>query len=127
VSARLLALLLFVGGTGHFMATDAYALIVPRLLPAPRAWVQTTGIAEITCALLLAVPRVRRVGAWCTAGLLVAVWPANIQMALDGGLPDRGWPLGSPVAAWLRVPLQLPLIWWAYTLARRRVDVHDPA
>jgi len=120
ISAQLLAVVLLVGGIGHFLATDTYALIVPRFLPAPKTYVQVSGIAEIICALLLAVPRTRRAGAWCAFALLLAVWPANIQMALDGGIPGRGWLLGSPVAAWIRVPLQLPLLYWAYRLTQRR-------
>lgn len=128
ISARLLAGLLATAGVTHFVATDTYALIVPRELPAPRAWVQASGVAEIACALLLAAPRTRRVGAWCTFALLLGVWPANVWMALDGGIPGRGWPLGSPVAAWVRVPLQLPLIYWAYSLTRGKQErVHDPA
>lgn len=123
ISARLLAGLLLTAGVSHFVFTDTYALIVPRLLPAPRAWVQATGVAEIACGLLLTVPRTRRAGAWCAVALLSAVWPGNIQMAVDGGIPGRGWPLGSPVAAWVRVPLQLPLIYWAYTLTRRETRV----
>lgn len=124
-SARLLAGLLLVGGAGHFLATDTYALIVPPFLPAPRAWVYASGAVEIACGLLLAVPRTRRAGAWGALVLLAAVWPANIQMALDGGIPGRGWPLGSPVAAWLRVPLQLPLLYWAYRLTREQSGVDD--
>lgn len=116
MAARLLAVMLLAAGVSHFLATDTYALIVPRFLPAPRAWVRASGVAEIACALLLAAPRTRRAGAWCTVALLLAVWPGNVQMALDGGIPGRGWPLGSPVAAWLRVPLQLPLLYWAYRL-----------
>ena len=53
------------------------------------------------------------------APLLVVVWPANVQMALDGGIPGAGFPTGSPVVAWLRVPLQAPLVVWALRLARR--------
>ena len=124
----LLSALLTVAGLAHFVATDAYTLIVPRLLPAPRVWVYASGVAELACAGLLAVPRTRRLGGWCTFGLLLAVWPANVQMALDGGIPGRGFPLGSPVTAWLRVPLQLPLLYWSLSVARGgRRRVHDPA
>ncbi len=102
----------------HFVVTDAYARISPRVLPAPRALVYASGVAELACAALVAARRTRRVGGWVTAALLVAVLPANVQMALDGGLPGAGGPLGSPVAAWLRLPLQIPLIAWAVWVAR---------
>ncbi len=106
-------------GVAHFAATDAYARIVPRVLPAPRAWVQLSGAAELGCAALLAVPRTRRLGGWAAAALFVVLFPANVQMALDGGLPGAGGILGSPLVAWLRLPLQLPLIAWAVAVARR--------
>jgi uncharacterized membrane protein len=50
--------------------------------------------------------------------LFVVVWPANIQMALDGGIPGAGFPANSAVLSWLRVPLQLPLFVWAYRQTR---------
>lgn len=113
-----LAGLMLVAGTGHFLATGTYALLIPRGLGDPRAVVLASGVAEIACGVLLVVPRTRRLGGWCTAALLVAVFPGNVQMALDGGLDGHGWPLGSPVAAWLRLPLQVPLVLWALSHAR---------
>ncbi|CAN5438507.1 DoxX family protein [soil metagenome] len=109
---------MLVAGTGHFLATGTYALLIPRGLGDPRAVVLASGVAEIACGVLLVVPRTRRLGGWCTAALLVAVFPGNVQMALDGGLDGHGWPLGSPVAAWLRLPLQVPLVLWALSHAR---------
>lgn len=109
-------------GTLHFVIPASYARIVPRVLGADhaRALVLVSGAAEIAVGVLLVVPRTRRLGAWMTAALLVALFPANVQMALDGGVPGEGFPLGSPVLAWLRLPLQVPLIWWALGHARSR-------
>jgi len=120
-SPYLLAAVLIGAGVGHFTATDRYAQIVPNALPQSthRALVQASGVAELLCAGLLVVRRTRRVGAAMTAALLVAVFPANVQMALDGGISGAGFPLGSPVVAWLRLPLQVPLIAWAVSIARR--------
>ncbi|MGH8934283.1 MAG: DoxX family protein [Egibacteraceae bacterium] len=130
-SARVLAGLLGLMGVGHFVATDFYALIVPRVLPAPRALVLVSGVAELACAALLASKRTHRAGAWSAFALFLAVWPANVQMALDGGAPGREGLLGSPVVAWLRVPLQVPLLYWTYRIASPRPSkdpgVHDPA
>jgi len=109
--------LLAAAGAAHFVATDAYAEIIPRALPAPRAWVYASGAAELACAGLVAAPRTRRLGGWLTAGLFVALFPANVQMALDGGIAGGGL-LGSPLVAWLRLPLQIPLIAWAVWVAR---------
>lgn len=105
-------------GLLHFVIPRSYARIVPRPLGHARGLVAVTGVAEVLAGILLAVPRTRRAGAWMTLGLLLAVWPANIQMAVDGGLAGAPFPAGSAVAAWLRVPLQVPLIVWAYGLAR---------
>ncbi len=58
-------------------------------------------------------------GAWLSMGLLVVVFPANVKMALDGGIEGYGFPLGSPVVAWLRLPLQIPLVVWAWRVASR--------
>jgi uncharacterized membrane protein len=103
-------------GILHFLLGDAYARIVPRLLGDARLIVQVSGVAEIAVGVLLARTRTRRLGAWCTAGLLVLVFPANVQMALDA---RAGGGTASTVAAWLRLPLQVPLVGWALAHARR--------
>jgi uncharacterized membrane protein len=112
-----LAALLTCTGTLHFMYPRAYDRMIPEMLGAPRVWTLASGAAEVASAALLAVPRTKRLGAWAIAALLVAVFPSNIDAALSGGMPARGW-LGSAQVAWLRLPLQLPLIWWA--LSHRR-------
>ena len=117
--ALALAALLLLAGLTHFAVPRTYERIVPRLVGDPAFWVRWSGAAEIVCAGLLVGRRTRRVGAWATVGLLLALFPANVKMALDGGLPDRPFPLGSPAAAWARLPLQAPLIWWAWRVATR--------
>jgi uncharacterized membrane protein len=76
-----------------------------------------SGIAEILGGLGLIVPATRRLAAWGLIALYVAVFPANLNMALNH------LPLGTtPVATWLlwaRLPLQLVLIVWAYWYTRR--------
>lgn len=94
-------------GLAHFLATDAFAAIVPPPLPAKRFLVQLTGAMELAFAVGLLVPRLRRVTGWALAAFLVAVLPANIYMALES------MPLGPsshPAWLWGRVVLQLPLI-----------------
>lgn len=105
---------MLVAGLGHFAFARTYQRIVPRLLGDPAFWVRWSGVAEVACAGLLVDRRTRRVGAWATIGVLLAVFPANVKMALDGGIPGQPFPLSSPVAAWARLPLQLPLIIWAW-------------
>lgn len=129
----LAGLAMLIGGSGvlHLVAPRFYQ----RIVPAPLAeWrgpiVAISGAAELGCALLLLHPRTRHTGAWATAALLVAVFPANVQMALDGGYPDAPFPANSSVGAWLRLPLQLPLVWWSLSLRRtgrpRRAALSPP-
>jgi uncharacterized membrane protein len=77
--------------------------------------VYASGVAELGCALGLWHPTTRRPAALAIAGLLVAVFPANVQMALDTGgdaSRTRRW------LAYGRLPLQAPLVWWAMHIAR---------
>lgn len=114
-SPYLLASLLTVSGTAHFVSPAPFASIIPRVLPARTALVYLSGAAEWACAVGLARPRTRRRAAWAIAALFVAVWPANVTMALHTG----GRSPAYAAAVWLRVPLQLPLIGWAVSVARR--------
>jgi len=136
-SAFGLAAFLLVAGLAHFVVPRSYERIVPRVLGNPAFWVRWSGVAEIVCAALIAHPRTRRPGALAAVAVLVAVFPANVQMALDGGIPGEGFPLGSPVVAWARLPLQVPVILWAWRVARsaeptgrvgdvRPVDIGEP-
>lgn len=114
-----LAALLLLAGLAHLALPRTYERIVPRPLGDPAFWVRWSGVGQIVCAGLLAGRRTRRAGALATVGLLVALLPANVKMALDGGIPGRPFPLGSAAAAWARVPLQAPLLWWAGRVAIR--------
>ncbi len=107
-------------GVLHFVFPSSYQRIVPRALGSAPALVLVSGMAEIGVGVLLVPPRTRAAGGWLTAALLVALFPANVQMALDGGIPGEGFPLGSPVVAWARLPLQVPLVVWALRIATRR-------
>ena len=109
---------MIVAGLGHFLAPRSYERIIPRFLGAEAFWVSASGVAQVVGGGLLVHPRTRRLGAWWVAVVLAAVFPANIQMALDGGLEGARWPFGSPVAAWLRLPFQVPLVLWAVLEAR---------
>jgi len=113
-SPYLLAGMLTVTGTLHFVVPRPFADIVPPALPEPLALVYASGLAELACAAGLAVPRTRRAAGWATAALFVAVFPGNVQMALDAG--DRSdayrW------ATYARLPLQVPLVWWGVSAAR---------
>ena len=119
-SERVLAGVLFFAGMTHMLRPGLYDPIVPRALPgAARAWTYGSGVAELAIATALLVPLLRRRAALAAAVLFVAVFPANVQMALDGGYPGGSGFLGGPVFAWVRLPFQVPLIWWSLALARR--------
>lgn len=108
-AGRWLLGLAFVGaGLLHLVAPDAYLVAMPRWLPAHRALVLVSGVAEIAGGLGLLVPHigVRRVAGWGLALLLIAVYPANVHMAL-AGVGEPAW------ALWVRLPLQGALVAWA--------------
>jgi uncharacterized membrane protein len=114
--ALTLAGLLVVTGVAHLVAADTFDAIVPHVLPgAPAAWTLGSGIVELVLALGLVLPETRRLTATVTATFFVLVLPANIQMAVD-------WASRSALeltAALLRIPLQIPLIWWAWRVRGR--------
>ena len=115
-----LGLVALLGGAGitHFTNPGFYEPIVPRRLGSPRAWVLGSGVVELAAAALVVRRRTRRVGGFLAAATLVGVFPANIKAALDGGMAHLDPPMNSPAAAWLRLPLQAPLIGWALRVAR---------
>ncbi|MEU6132393.1 hypothetical protein ABZ805_24725 [Saccharopolyspora sp. NPDC047091] len=109
-SAQLLSGVLATAGVLHFAKPAPFDSIVPKQLPgSARTWTHLSGVAELGCAAAVAHPRTRRWGALLTAGLFIAVFPANVQMAWD----FRRKPLPQRAIAYGRLPLQLPLIAWA--------------
>ncbi len=113
VSPYLLATLLAGAGTTHFTNPEFYDRMVPPTLPGPaRAWTVGSGAAEIGLAAAVVNPGTRRRGALAAALLLVAVFPANVQMAKDAkGVKNQALAYG-------RLPLQLPLVRWAWRVSR---------
>lgn len=112
-----LAALFAASGVTHFVKPEVFAEIAPRFLPAPETLVYLSGAAELVCAAGLLTKR--RWAAAASVILLVAVLPANVQMAVD--ITSReGADSWQSVVAWARVPLQIPLIWAA--LQARRVE-----
>ena len=80
-------------GVTHFVASASYERIVtPVGRGDARRVVLASGAAEIACGALLSSRRTGRLGACLTATLLVAVFPANVQMALDAGTERQAVP-----------------------------------
>jgi uncharacterized membrane protein len=117
-----LGLAAFIGGAGvmHFVTPSFFDAIVPRWMPGrPRMTTYLSGVAELLGAVLVADPRTRRIGGWWCLAVFLGVYPANVQMALDGGVADApSSTMNSAVAAWVRLPFQIPMIWAAWRVAR---------
>jgi uncharacterized membrane protein len=113
---RVTAAVFFIGGgANHFRSPMFYARIVPPNFPSPHAIVLISGVAEIVGGLGLLVPPLRRTAAWGLIALLVAVFPANLYMAIE---PNRFADLHLP--AWLfvaRLPLQAVFVAWVWFAA----------
>ena len=117
-----LALFFIAAGIMHFVIPHPYARIVPPIFPHPLLLVFLSGIAEILGGVGLLVPWTQRAAAWGLVFLLIAVFPANIYMAV-AHLPVPGI-LGQAWAQWARLPLQIPMILWALQYVRRAPSPH---
>ncbi|MEU3310320.1 DoxX family protein [Nocardiopsis sp. NPDC006832] len=122
VAPRALGGLFVASGMLHFVAPKPFEAIMPRRLPAHRAFVYGSGAAELACGVGLLTRR--KWAGPAAAALLVAVWPANVRMALDSGSGRLPGPADNRLIAWGRVPLQVPLIWAA--LQSRPADGQHP-
>lgn len=112
-----LAVAMIAVGLAHFAMPEPFMRIVPPWLPAPRTLVYVSGVYEVAGGVGLLVPRTRRAAAWALIALFVAVFPANVYMAVAGVDPIPDQPV-SEFARWARLPLQALLIAWAALLAR---------
>lgn len=103
----------------HVAAPTPFERMVPRWLPGPRsAWNLGSAAAEAASAALLASRRTSRLGGMAATSTFTVVFVANVQAVVDGGMRGLpGW-WATREAALLRLPLQLPLIWWSWRLAQ---------
>ena len=111
-------LFFIVAGTLHFIMPDYYTAIVPSYLPAPQALVALSGVAEIAGGIGLMIPRLQQAAGVGLVLLLLVVFPANFEM-LRQARAQSGSPWVETVL-WLRLPLQIVLIWLAWRLSRPR-------
>lgn len=112
----MLAAALFVGaGVNHFIHPEFYEQIVPSGFPSPAALVAVSGACEIAGGVGLLIRRLRRPAGWGLIALLLAVFPANVYMAI---FPER---FSAPAwALWVRLPLQIVLGGWVWHVALSR-------
>jgi len=114
ISKYLLCVFFVLAGIYHFINPAFYLRIMPDYLPWHLFLVYLSGLFEMVLGVLLVVPALTRVAAWGLIALLIAVFPANIHMALNPSL----YPEISGKALWLRLPLQGVLVAWAYWYTR---------
>ena len=114
----LLAGFFVVAGVAHFVIPLSYLEIVPEWVPFPLQMVYFTGGAEIVGGIALLLPSFRYSAGICLIALLVAVFPANIQML--GNAVTTGAPLWYQAVLFLRLPLQPLLMLWVYRAALKQ-------
>jgi uncharacterized membrane protein len=121
----LLALFFVAAGCNHFRMPQPYLAMMPPWLPRPEWLNEASGAAEIIGGLAVLIPALRRAAGWGLIVLLVAVFPANVQVAL------HGWP-GYAIPAWIlwaRLPWQgLFMAWVGFACLsrsdKRRTQLH---
>ncbi len=109
-----LSLFFAAAGTLHFLNPDYYLRMMPSYLPAPLALVYLSGAAEILLGGLVLWEKTRRLSAWGLIALLLAVFPANIHLALHPEI----FPGVPPFILWMRLPVQLVFILWVYPFTK---------
>lgn len=122
---RGIAALFAAAGVSHFLIPGWFERIVPPWLPdwlgSPRTVVYVSGAAELAGAIGVLIPATRVAAGWGLLVLLVAVFPANVQMLVDARA--AGASAWYVAALWLRLPLQPLLGWWVW---RHAVRPHAP-
>jgi uncharacterized membrane protein len=116
VSRWALTVVMVIAGLNHFIDPATYEAMMPEALPAHGALVAISGVAEMAGGLGLILPQTRKLAAYGLILLFIAVFPANINMAIND------LPLGSNKVPtwtlWARLPLQILFIWWAYRVSK---------
>jgi len=108
-----MAVLYVAAGVNHFVNPEFYVAIMPPYLPWHLELVWLSGLAEILLGVGVLVPRTRVLAAWGIIALLIAVFPANVHMALhpeDYDVPEVG--------LYVRLPFQALFILWAWWYTR---------
>ena len=114
ISIVIMSLFYIVAGINHFINPDWFVRIVPPILPFKAALVYVSGVFEIVLGSLLIFPKTRFIAGWGLILLLLAVYPANIYVALSNGKAMNI----TPMMAWGRLPFQFIFIGLAYWHSR---------
>jgi uncharacterized membrane protein len=114
-----MAFLYVLAGFNHLVNPGFYVRIIPPDLPSPQWLNLLSGLAEIVLGVFLLEPRARVLAAWGIIALLIAVFPANLHVAIRNlGGPDFAPGAGNAFANWARLPLQIVFIAWAWWYTR---------
>jgi len=113
----LLAIAFILAGINHFINPAFYLKMMPPVLPAPLFLIYLSGVLEIALGVLLLIPRFTRLAASGIIALLIAVYPANIYMAMNTNL----FPEFTPTTLYMRLPLQFVLITLAFWFTRKNL------
>ncbi|MCM2369424.1 DoxX family protein [Aporhodopirellula aestuarii] len=114
-SLWMLGVLFVVAGINHFVSPEVYRRIMPPYLPAHLMLIYVSGVFEVLGGVGLLVPSLRRTAGWGLIALLIAVFPANVHMAMN----VEQFPAFPLAAIYARLPLQFLLIAWVYWAAIR--------
>lgn len=104
-------------GILHFTHTNKFVQIVPPFIPSPNVMVYISGVFEILGAVGLLTFRYRRFAAFGLVFLLIAVFPANVYMAVKN--VQLGGILNNQILQWVRIPFQGVIIWWVLWCSKR--------
>ena len=116
ISRALLGGLFITSGVLHFARADLYRGVMPPNLPLQRELVALSGFFEIAGGLGLFPERTRRAAGFGLIALLLAVWPANLQMLFNAQAAHE--PAWKQAMLWARLPLQIPLMIWVWRAAQ---------
>ncbi len=109
-------------GFNHLLNPEFYVAIIPPGLPNPEWITLVSGLAEIVLGVFVLEPRVRVFAAWGLIALLIAIFPANVHVALEN-IGSEGPGSGGAVANWVRLPFQALLVFWAWWYTRSDREV----
>ncbi|MBA6287367.1 DoxX family protein [Colwellia sp. MB3u-4] len=106
----IIALFFLIGGIAHFISADFFIMAMPDYLPYHKELVLISGVFEVLGAIGLLVPKTRLLAGYGLIALIVTVYPANINMALQ---PEKYHDI-SVFFLYLRLPMQLLFIWFVW-------------